>query len=164
METFTTTTTTTMSQPRIKQERMSPISNPSILNSSVNRHSQIDLHSDAIEYIIPNELDDSNIQGEHILLAMSECEKHIYRLIPITVVNVYKSHMPEISSTLPTIIMQDEMITNTSKNGSSSSLSTRLAMPTEKPPYSLLGDDIMKHSFSDDACSSEERSDIEIDI
>lgn len=76
--------------------------------------------------------------------------------------------MPEISSTLPTIIMQDESITNTSASSLTSAnacmLNSRLSMPAEQPPYALLGDDILKHTFSDDGCSSEDRSDIEIDI
>lgn len=85
----------------------------------------------------------------------------------LAVVNVYTTHIPEISSTLPTIIMQDESITNnsaSSTNANVSMLSSRLTMPTDQPPYALLGDDILKHSFSDDGCSSEDRSDIEIDI
>lgn len=67
--------------------------------------------------------------------------------------------MPEITSTLPTIIMQDESVTN-----STSSMRSRITVPGEQPPLSLLGDDSIKQSYSDDACSSEERSDIEIDI
>lgn len=63
--------------------------------------------------------------------------------------------------------MQDESITNSSAsstNVNASMLNSRLSMPAEQPPYALLGDDILKHSFSDDGCSSEDRSDIEIDI
>lgn len=65
--------------------------------------------------------------------------------------------------------MQDESITTSSASSStmtnaSSMLGSRLSMPAEQPPYTLLGDDILKHSFSDDGCSSEDRSDIEIDI
>lgn len=80
-----------------------------------------------------------------------------------SVVNVYTTHMPEISSTLPTIIMQDESVTNT-LSSSTSTIRSRISVPGEQPPLSLLGDDPIKQSYSDDACSSEERSDIEIDI
>lgn len=84
-------------------------------------------------------------------------------LVFFAVVNVYTTHMPEISTTLPTIIMQDEPTTiNTST--SATTLNNRLGMASEQPPYSLLGEDLMKHSFSDDGCSSDDRSDIEIDI
>lgn len=77
--------------------------------------------------------------------------------------------MPEISSTLPTIIMQDESVLNNSVANSD------LALPSES--YSLIGEDIIKHSFSDDDddddddededdedSSSDEQSDVEIDL
>lgn len=63
--------------------------------------------------------------------------------------------------------MQDESITNSSASSTHahvSMLNSRLSMPAEQPPYALLGDDILKHTFSDDGCSSDDRSDIEIDI
>lgn len=144
------------SVPRIKEEvtNIDEISTSNHLLDSVTSQ-QMDLHSDTIEYI-PNELDDSNIQGKSIRITIVNVATCSFYFYASTVVNVYTTHMPEISSTLPTIIMQDEPSINTSN-------SSRL-LPSEQPPYSLLGDDILKHSFSDDACSSDDRSDIEIDI
>lgn len=71
--------------------------------------------------------------------------------------NVFTTHMPEISSTLPTIIMQNEAsaLTNSVPDMALHSL------PTES--YSLIGEDLIKHSFSDEG-SSDDQSDVEIDL
>lgn len=73
--------------------------------------------------------------------------------------------MPEISSTLPSIIMQDEA---SAMNNSSTAaadqipLHNQLSLPSDT--YSLISDDLIKHSFSDDGCSSGDQSDVEIDL
>lgn len=86
-------------------------------------------------------------------------------LVMFPVVNVYTTHMPEISTTLPRIIMQDEssVLNNSASNSD-------LALPPET--YSLIGEDIITHSFVDDdddeededESSSDEQSDVEIDL
>lgn len=78
----------------------------------------------------------------------------------ISVVNVYTTtHMPEISTTLPTIIMQDEVsILNNSAPTSDMALHS---LPSDT--YSLIGEDLIKHSFSDEG-SSDNQSDVEIDL
>lgn len=78
--------------------------------------------------------------------------------ISLAVVNVYTTHMPEISTTLPTIIMQDEANRTTP--------STEMALHNHMLPsdsYSLIGEDLIKHSFSDED-SSGDQSDVEIDL
>lgn len=62
--------------------------------------------------------------------------------------------MPKITTALPTIIMQDESATDLA-------LSNHLALPSES--YSLIGEDLIKHSFSDES-SSGDQSDVEIDL
>lgn len=70
--------------------------------------------------------------------------------------------MPEISTTLPTIIMQDESSAlNNSTQTTDLSLHNHLSLPTES--YSLIGEDLIKHSFSDED-SSGDQSDVEIDL
>lgn len=66
--------------------------------------------------------------------------------------------MPEISTTLPSIIMQDEASV---LNHSATALHNHLSLPSDS--YSLIGEDLIKHSFSDDD-SSEDQSDVEIDL
>lgn len=72
--------------------------------------------------------------------------------------------MPEISSTLPSIIMQDEASTMNSSTATSDqiSLHNQLSLPSDS--YPLISDDLIKHSFSDDGCSSGDQSDVEIDL
>lgn len=73
--------------------------------------------------------------------------------------------MPEISSTLPSIIMQDEASTmNNSSTAATDqiTLHNQLSLPSDS--YSLISDDLIKHSFSDDGCSSGDQSDVEIDL
>lgn len=65
--------------------------------------------------------------------------------------------MPEISTTLPTIIMQDEASV---LNHSANDLALH-SLPSES--YSLIGEDLIKHSFSDES-SSGDQSDVEIDL
>lgn len=81
----------------------------------------------------------------------------------ISVVNVYTTHMP-ISSTLPTVIMQDETsaMNSSATTADQLSLSNHLSLPSDS--YSLISDDLIKHSFSDDGCSSGDQSDVEIDL
>lgn len=70
--------------------------------------------------------------------------------------------MPEISTTLPTIIMQDESsILNNSAPTSDFALHSLHSLPSD--PYSLIGEDLIKHSFSDNS-SSGDQSDVEIDL
>lgn len=78
--------------------------------------------------------------------------------------NVYTTHMPEISSTLPTIIMQDEpsAIRNSTPT-SDLAIHNHLSLPSESS-YSLIGEDLIKHSFSDEDTSGDEQSDVEIDL
>lgn len=81
-------------------------------------------------------------------------------------VNVYTTHMPEISTTLPTIIMQDEpsaMRNSTPTNDLA--MHNHLSLPSDSQ-YSLIGEDLIKHSFSeeDDDSSGDEQSDVEIDL
>lgn len=80
-----------------------------------------------------------------------------------SVVNVYTTrHMPEISTTLPTIIMQDESsILNNLAPTSDLALHSLHSLPSD--PYSLIGEDLIKHSFSDNS-SSGDQSDVEIDL
>lgn len=67
--------------------------------------------------------------------------------------------MPEISTTLPTIIMQDEAsVLNHSAPTTDLALHS---LPSES--YSLIGEDLIKHSFSDES-SSGDQSDVEIDL
>lgn len=69
--------------------------------------------------------------------------------------------MPEISNTLPTIIMQDEASAlNSSTQTADMALHNHLSLPSDS--YSLIGEDL-KHSFSD-ASSSGDQSDVEIDL
>lgn len=81
----------------------------------------------------------------------------------ISVVNVYTTtHMPEISTTLPTLIMQEEAsASNYSKPTTDSALNNHLTLPSD--PYSLMDEDLIKHSFSDED-SSGDQSDVEIDL
>lgn len=132
-----------------------------IETNTTQSHHALELHNDTIEYI-PNELDDSNIQGKNLLLIFPDCIANLSPPWFAAVVNVYTTHLGEVSTTLPTIIMQEEPSMSTSTS-SPTSLSN-LPLPTECPPYSLLGDDILSHSFSDDGCTSDDQSDIEIDI
>lgn len=70
--------------------------------------------------------------------------------------------MPEISTTLPTIIMQDEAnALNNSTPSNDLALHNHLSLPSDS--YSLIGEDLIKHSFSDEG-SSGEQSDVEIDL
>lgn len=85
--------------------------------------------------------------------------------------------MPEISTTLPTIIMQDEasaMRNSTPTNDLA--MHNHLSLPSDSQ-YSLIGEDLIKHSFSDeeeeeeeedddddDETSGDEQSDVEIDL
>lgn len=67
--------------------------------------------------------------------------------------------MPEISTTLPTIIMQDEAsVLNNSAPTTDLALHS---LPSDS--YSLIGEDLIKHSFSDES-SSGDHSDVEIDL
>lgn len=76
--------------------------------------------------------------------------------------NVYTTHMPEISTTLPTIIMQDDAsVLNSSATSSELGLHNHLSLPSDS--YSLIGEDLIKHSFSDED-SSDDQSDVEIDL
>lgn len=152
---------------------------------------QLDLDNDSIEYL-PNDLDDTNIQGKiilnifltfpfvllYLIIQPFPSYKHfLLKLILLqhkliiyhffhTVVNVYTTHLPDVSTTLPTIIMQEgPSINTTSSNNSSTSATAKLSMPSPEPTsYTLFGDDMMTHSFSDEGCSSDDRSDVEIDI
>ncbi|XP_031632366.1 E3 ubiquitin-protein ligase MSL2 [Contarinia nasturtii] len=132
-------TACTPTVPKIKQEILSipnviPGSSRQIMSATVNP--QLSRTNETIEYI-SNDLDD-NIQ----------------------VVNVYTTtHMPDISTTLPTIIMQDEpSILNNSAPTTDLALHT---LPSDS--YSLIGEDLIKHSFSDEE-SSDNQSDVEIDL
>lgn len=73
--------------------------------------------------------------------------------------------MPKISSTLPSIIMQDEATTMNSSTAVADRipLHNQLSLPSDS--YSLISDDLIKHSFSEsDGCSSGDQSDVEIDL
>lgn len=74
--------------------------------------------------------------------------------------NVYTTHLPDISTTLPTIIMQDETMSSSAQT-SDLNLHNHLSLPSES--YSLIGEDLIKHSFSDEG-SSGDQSDVEIDL
>lgn len=77
-------------------------------------------------------------------------------------VNVYTTHLPEISTTLPTIIMQDEVnALNSSTPSTDLTLHNHLSLPSDS--YSLIGEELIKHSFSDEG-SSGDQSDVEIDL
>lgn len=94
-----------------------------------------------------------------------------------SVVNVYTTHMPEISKTLPTIIMQDEAsaIRNSTPINEFNAIHNHLSLPSDSH-YSLIGEDLIKHSFSDEETSDDndddddrdddddEQSDVEIDL
>lgn len=72
--------------------------------------------------------------------------------------------MPEISTTLPTIIMQDDASTlRNSTPTSDLAMHNHLSLPSDSH-YSLIGEDIIKHSFSDEDSSGDEQSDVEIDL
>lgn len=143
-------------EPKIKQEIQDTNSISNVLpgNSSqiLPLRQKLDLvkPNDTIEY-----MDDSNIQGKNHLNFINRMEfLEFFFYFNFTVVNVYTTHMPEISSTLPSIIMQDEASILNSSTTSTDHLSS----------YSLIGDDLIKHSFSDDGCSSGDQSDVEIDL
>lgn len=82
--------------------------------------------------------------------------------------------MPEISSTLPTIIMQDEAsaIRNSTPTNDLA-IHNHLSLPSDSH-YSLIGEDLIKHSYSDEDTSGDgddddnndddEQSDVEIDL
>lgn len=149
-------------EPKIKQEVI-PI--PKISNilpgcsRSIISNSQM---NQPIEYI-SNELDDDNIQGKIFFdtIILSEYFKVIDFFSSFyTVVNVYTTHLPDISSTLPTIIMQDETMSSSAQT-SDLNLHNHLSLPSES--YSLIGEDLIKHSFSDEG-SSGDQSDVEIDL
>lgn len=80
-----------------------------------------------------------------------------------TVVNVYTTHMPEISQTLPTIIMQDESsaLNNSITAAQQNQLHNHMSLPSDS--YSLISDDFIKQSFTDEE-SSGDQSDVEIDL
>lgn len=82
-----------------------------------------------------------------------------------TVVNVYTTHMPEISTTLPTIIMQDEASAVRNSTPTNDLAMHNLSLPSDSQ-YSLIGEDMIKHSFSDEEMDSsgDEQSDVEIDL
>lgn len=152
-------------QPVIKQEIM-PISSfipgnsRQILSSTANSQLDLSRRNEPIEYI-PNDLDDDNIQGS---LAYNCNNKFGPKLIvfSLLVVNVYTTHMPEISTTLPTIIMQDEAASlNNTTQSTDLALHNHLSLPSDS--YSLIGEDLIKHSFSDEG-SSGDQSDVEIDL
>lgn len=69
--------------------------------------------------------------------------------------------MPEISTTLPTIIMQDEA--SVLNHSAPSTDLTLHSLPSDSDPYSLIGEDLIKQSFSDES-SSGDHSDVEIDL
>lgn len=145
-------------EPKIKQEVI-PI--PKISNilpgcsRSIISNSQLD---QPIEYI-SNELDDDNIQGKNFFDGIKYF-KVIDFFSLYTVVNVYTTHLPDISTTLPTIIMQDETMSSSAQT-SDLNLHNHLSLPSES--YSLIGEDLIKHSFSDEG-SSGDQSDVEIDL
>lgn len=73
--------------------------------------------------------------------------------------------MPEqISTTLPTIIMQDEAAAlRNSTPTSDFAMHNHLTLPSDSH-YSLIGEDLIKHSFSEEDTSGDEQSDVEIDL
>lgn len=81
---------------------------------------------------------------------------------PCPVLNVYTTHMPEMTNSLPTIIMQDDpnIMTSTTSTGNFT-LQKQLSL---QPTYSLISEDLIKQSYSDDDCSSDDQSDVEIDL
>lgn len=73
--------------------------------------------------------------------------------------------MPEISTTLPTIIMQDEPSAMRNSTPTNEMAIHNLSLPSDSQ-YSLIGEDLIKHSFSDEEyeTSGDEQSDVEIDL
>lgn len=116
--------------------------------------------NETIEYV-PNDMDDDNIQGK-CFFHFGDFSIFLTAFVFILVVNVYTTHMPEISTTLPTIIMQDEpTVLNNSAASADMSFNNHLTLPSDS--YSLIGEELIKHSFSDES-SSDEQSDVEIDL
>lgn len=162
-------------EPTIKQEIVTPITNfvpmnscqilPNTLNQSINLQSA----NESIEYM-PNELDDGNIQGNK--KANKQTKKNhknnlyfnkFFFLWCIPVLNVYTTHIPEMSNTLPTIIMQDDSnLMNTTAGNSNFTLQKQLSL--QPTTYSLISEDLIKQSYSDDGCSSDDQSDVDIDL
>lgn len=166
-------------EPTIKQEVI-PISNQVIpggsrqylatnINANLNPQMDLSRSNENIEYI-SNDMDDDNIQGNGItnwnIFCVGKIDAKFLYLLFCIVVNVYTTHMPEISTTLPTIIMQDEasaMRNSTPTNDLA--MHNHLSLPSDSQ-YSLIGEDLIKHSFSDedDDTSGDEQSDVEIDL
>lgn len=172
IDSFSSTNSYSSTEPKIKQEVI-PISNDiagssrQILSSTINPHIDLSRTNEHIEYI-SNDMDDDNIQGKYqnqinsfsfiwnYFLANSQFNNFL------AVVNVYTTHLPDISSTLPTILIQDEVnALNNSTPSNDLTLHNHLSLPSDS--YSLIGEDLIKHSFSDDS-SSGDQSDVEIDL
>lgn len=69
--------------------------------------------------------------------------------------------MSDMSNTLPTIIMQDDSnLLNATTTNSNFTLQKHLTLPPNT--FSLISEDLIKHSYSDDGSTDE--SDIEIDL
>lgn len=83
--------------------------------------------------------------------------------VDVTVLNVYTTHMPEMSNALPTIIMQDDStMLNTTTAHNNFTMQKHLTLPPAT--YSLISEDLIKQSYSDEDGTSDEQSDVEIDL
>lgn len=163
LESFNANNSRASTEPKIKQEVI-PMPNivagtsRQLLSSAMNPQMDLSRTNDTIEYI-SNDMDDDNIQGTNIKCFICRISiRSVFVFFQFTVVNVYTTHMPEISTTLPTIIMQDDASV---LNSSATSLHNHLSLPSDS--YSLIGEDLIKHSFSDED-SSDDQSDVEIDL